>query len=246
MISERTLELINADIDGELDPAGQAELEAVLESSSEARATKAELLKLTSLMDSLPAQHPPAGLESQIVNKIKLPSKKASFFNSGWFATFQPATAGMAFAAGLLLAVGVYEMSSDRSVSDQTASMVGTMIAGHSDSPGFLKNDMILQGDGFSGTISLRENAGVYMLNFDLDSKTGTEVEVGLDETGYAFGGFAEIQGSADQVVESVSMSGGTLRVVNRGHQQFAVFLRDNRAGKPAQAGTISIDFDQL
>ena len=43
MISERILELINADVDGELRPEDQSELDAALESSAEARAMKSEL-----------------------------------------------------------------------------------------------------------------------------------------------------------------------------------------------------------
>ena len=67
MISERTLELINAGIDGELSAEDQQELDAVLESSAEARSMKAELLKLANLMGSLPAQQPPSGLHDQIL-----------------------------------------------------------------------------------------------------------------------------------------------------------------------------------
>ena len=44
MINERTLELINAAIDGELGPGEQAELDAILESSAEARAMKIQVL----------------------------------------------------------------------------------------------------------------------------------------------------------------------------------------------------------
>ena len=243
MINERTLELINAAIDGELGPGEQAELDAILESYAEARAMNAELLKLTNLMEGLPAQQPPVELASQVLQQIKLPAKKASFFGSGWLPSIQPAAVGAAFAAGLVVTVAFYEISSDRPVSDDAASMGGTMIAGQQEPPGFLKNDMVLNGEGFSGTISLRENSGIYVLNFDLNSETGTEVEVGLDDTGYAFGGFAEVQGNADKVVESVSMSGGTLRVVNQGHQQFAVFLREGGVSSPAPDGSISIDF---
>lgn len=246
MITERTMQLINADIDGELSQAEQLELESILESSAEARAMKAELLKLNNLMSKLPAQQPPPDLKDRILQTSKLPVQKPTFSISGWFASFQPATAGLAFAAGLLLTVGFYELSSDRLVSGDAVSMVGTMVAGQGSGPALLKDDMILKGDGFSGSISLRESAGVYVLNFDLDSESKTEVEVGLDDTGFSFGGFAEVKGDAKTVFDSVTMSGGALRVVNQGHQQFAVFLRKDGAGKPAQAESITIDFSSI
>lgn len=243
MISERILELINADIDGELRPEDQSELDAALESSAEARAAKSELQKLSNLMDNLPPQQPPKGLGSRILGNIELPIPKTSFSLSSLFSSFQPATAGVAFAAGLLLTVGYYELSSERMVPGDSASMAGTMIAGKGSGPEFLKNDMHLRGDGFSGTISLRETSGIYVLNFDLESELGTEVKVGLDKTGFAFGGFAEIQSDENRVFESVMMSGGALRVLNQGHQQFAVFLREDEAGKPVQPESIFIDF---
>lgn len=243
MISERILELINADIDGELRPEDQSELDAALESSAEARAVKSELQKLSNLMDNLPPEQPPRGLGSQIARNIELPESGSSFSLSSLFSSFQPATAGVAFAAGLLLAAGFYEFSSVRVVPGDSASMVGTMIAGKGSAPEFLKNDMQLKGDGFSGTISLRETSGIYILNFDLESEINTEVKVGLDKTGFAFGGFAEIQGDENKVLESVMISGGALRVLNQGHQQFAVFLREDEAGKPVQPESISIDF---
>jgi len=246
MITERTMQLINADIDGELSQAGQSELESMLESSAEARAMRAELLKLNNLMSSLPAQQPPPDLNQRIMQTIKLSRQKSPFAISQWFASFQPATASLAFAAGLLFTVGFYELSSDRLDSGDAASMVGTMVAGQGSVPVLLKNDMILKGEGFSGSISLRESAGVYVLNFDLDSENQTEVEVGLDHTGFSFGGFAEVRGDAKTVFDSVTMSGGALRVVNQGHQQFAVFLRKDGAGKPAQAESITIDFSSI
>ena len=93
MITERTMQLINADIDGELSQAGQSELESMLESSAEARAMRAELLKLNNLMSSLPAQQPPPDLNQRIMQTIKLSRQKSPFAISQWFASFQPATA---------------------------------------------------------------------------------------------------------------------------------------------------------
>jgi hypothetical protein len=243
MISKHILELINAEIDGELRREDQSELDAALESSAEARAAKSELQKLSNLLDGLPPQQPPKGLGGRIQKGIELPVQKSSFSLGSWFPSFQPVTAGVAFAAGLLLTAGFYELSPERAVPGDSASMVGTMIAGEGKDAGVLKNDMRLQGDGFSGMISLRENSGIYVLNFDLESEMSTEVNVGLDSTGFAFGGFAEIHSNENRVLESVMMSGGALRVVNQGHQQFAVFLREDGAGTRARPESIAIDF---
>ena len=243
MLEERTLHLINADIDGELTADEREDLDVILESSSEARAMRAELLRLSNLLDSQPEQLPPPDLLKQILNKLAPPPRASNFSRSGLFASFQPATAGLAFAAGLLLTVGFYELSPNGPSASETASMVGTMVANQSGSQDLLKHDVILKGDGFSGAVSLRSNDGVYILNFDLDSRDLMEIEVGLDRTGLSFGGFAETRSDADKVLNTVTMSGGTLRVVNQGRQQFAVFLRVNSPEPAIDAGLITIDF---
>jgi len=245
MLEERTLYLINADIDGELTADERADLDVILESSNEARAMRAELLRLSNLLESLPEQLPPPELSKQIFNKLAPQQRASNFSLSGLFASFQPATAGLAFAAGLLITVGFYELSPNGQSLSETASMVGTMVASQPGSPDLLKNDVLLKGDGFTGTVSLRSTDGVYVLNFDLDSENMTEIEVGLDKTGLSFGGFAETRSDADKVFETVTMSGGTLRVVNQGRQQFAVFLRVISHEQAIDAGLITIDFSR-
>jgi hypothetical protein len=246
MLEQRTIHLINADIDGELEADEREDLEAILESSADARAMRAELLRLSNLLDNAPEQSPPTDLLHKILNQITPPPRGGAVFSlSKLFASFQPATAGLAFAAGLLLTVGFYELSPNHQSTGDTASMVGTMVASQPGGPEFLKNDMSINGDGFSGTLSLRENEGIYVLNFDLESEDRTEIEVGLDGTGFSFGGFAETRGDADKVFDSVAISGGTLHVVNQGKQQFAVFLRKSSAEQAVDAESITIDFSR-
>jgi len=242
MLEENTINLINADIDGELTADERADLDLILESSSEARAMRVELLRLSNLLDSLPEQCPPQNLSKQIINKLAPPPRASNFSLSDLFASFQPASAGLAFAAGLLLTIGFYELSPGGQSSADTASMVGTMVANQPGSQNVVKNDIFLKGNGFSGTVSLRENEGIYILNFDLDSEEQTEIEVGLEQTGLSFGGFAETGSDADKVFDTVTMSGGALRVVNQGRQQFAVFLRVNSPEQAIDSGSITID----
>ena len=242
MLQERTIHLINAELDGELAAEEQAELEALLKSSAEARAMKAELQRLSKLIDMVPQVSPPPGLSERIIRHLK-PPRRATWSLREFFSSFQPAPIGLAFAAGLLLTVAFYEMSPRGDSTADTARMVGTMVAGEPDAANLLNEDIHLRGDGFTGTISMQEASGLYVLNFDLDSQGETWVEVGLDQTGLAFGGFAEIQGDPDRIFDAVAISGGTLRVANQGRQQFAVFLRVTSPDGAVQPGEISIDF---
>jgi len=243
MLDERTLDLINADIDGELSTAEQQQLDSILESSSEARAMRAELLKLSNLLDNVPDQSPPPGLKGQIIDRAFPTPKVAGFSLSNFFASFQPLTAGAAFAAGLLLTVGFYELSPEQAAGADSASMVGTMVAGQTGQMNLLENNLQFSTDGFSGTVSLSQSNGLYVLNFDLDSVKRQAIQVGLDHTGLVFGGFAETPGQADTVVDSVLISGGTMRVVSQGKQNFTVFLRETGPGAAVAAELITIDF---
>ena len=66
---------------------------------------RAELLRLSNLLDNQPEQSPPPGLTNQILNKLAPPPIASNFSLSGLFASFQPATAGLAFAACLVGAI---------------------------------------------------------------------------------------------------------------------------------------------
>ena len=243
MLEQQTLNLINADIDGELSPAEQQQLDDILESSSEARAMRTELLKLSNLLDGVPEQSPPSGLSENILNQLIPPRLSPKLALQKLLSSFQPATAGLAFAAGLLLTVGFYEMSPGRGTVTDSASMVGTMVSGQGSGMNLLESNLRFSSDGFSGTVSLSESNGLYVLNFDLESENPEEIVVGLERTGLSFGGFAETPGGSDTVVDKVTYSGGTVRVVSHGRQQFAVFLRESSPEKAVSAELITIDF---
>jgi len=231
MLEERIIQMINADLDGELGQAEKQELDAILESSAEARSMRAELLKLTNLLDSVPEVAPPLALSEQILNKLASTPDKSAFSLAGLFPSFQPATAGLAFAAGLLLTVGFYELAPRHGSSVDTAGMVGTMVAGQQDQRAIQRDSLSFDQAGVSGKVSLQQSGGFLVLSFDLDSEQTTEIEVLLAEAGLSFGGIAHAPRTGATTDESFEVSGGDLRVVNQGRQAFTVFLQDDAMG---------------
>jgi hypothetical protein len=228
MLNEHTIYLINAGIDGELSPAEMQELEALLESSAEARAMKAEFLRLSNLLDSQPDQQPPEGLAKLIVDQVKLPAAKPSSLVATWLSYIQhPAATGLAFAAGLLMAVAFYQVAPQHVVNTDTANMVGTMIASPQGTPATAGDSLLLEAAGLSGSISLRNESDFYVLNFDLNSQEPFEIEVAFAEAGLDFSGLARTVGGGESTdSRSFDISGGTLRVVNQGSHQFVLFLQ--------------------
>jgi hypothetical protein len=245
MLEQRVLNLINAEIDGELAPMERAELESALRSSAEARAMQAELRKLASAMEAMPEQEPPADLMRRILGQIKLPPRRSTavsrFSIAGMLASFRPAQAGLAFAAGLLLTVSVYEATSRSGEKVDLSQVVGTMVANPAGTATQQTDNLSIWAPGLSGTVSLSALGEFMLLNFDLESAQETEILVGLAETGFGFGGIAHTSAAGVAVDESYEVSGGTLRVVNPGSHPFVVFLRRPGADAPG-AEAIAIE----
>lgn len=225
MLSERALHLINAEIDGALKPGEQAELESVLSSSAEARTMRAELRKLASMLDETPEQQPPEDLVRRIVEQLPAPGRRPAFSWSAVFASFRPVPTAAAFAAGLLAAVGFYELSVyDRPTAD-ISHMVGTIVAPRQDAEMLQRDLMELSAPGLSGTMSLDLRGDVFVVDVDVNSNQPIEIELGLAESGLAFAGLAHA-GRVTAGDEFYQVSGGTLRVISQGRQSFFVFLR--------------------
>ena len=245
MLNEHTIYLINAGIDGELSPAEKKELDALLDSSAEARAMKAEFQRLTNLLDSQPDLRPPEGLRKTIVDQVVLPSGNSTSLVQRWFSSFQPATAGLAFAAGLLMTVAYYEISPQQGSNSETANMVGTMIANPQDFPATAGDSLMLVAKGLAGSVTLRNEEDYYLLSFDLDSDDPFEIEVAFADAGLDFGGLAHTVIGGETTGKSFEISGGALRVVNQGSHQFVLFLRRSE-GPGSGAHEIGIEVNRL
>ncbi len=230
MLDERTLYLINAALDGELEPDEAAELVVLLESSAEARAAQAEMQKMANLLDGLPQQNPPADLAERIIARLRLPASRPAFSLSRLFSALQPAQVGLAFSAGLLLTVGFYEVTAQHRSPGDVSDMVGTMLSDPAGRAAALRDSLSISEPGISGRVSLGGSGGILVLNFELDSANETEIVVSLSEPGLGFGGIARAAGGGAGVEESYEVSGGALRVLNRGQQSFSVFLLEQGA----------------
>lgn len=228
MLDQHIIELINADIDGELSPNELRELEVVFESSPEAVHYRVELLELNGALADLPDLDPPASLTHRILDQVQLPAKQNPVNLQGFFARYNPIAAGLAFAAGLLVTVGIYETGSRKLVLNDTVSMVGTMVAGNQAGvPGHGKH-LSLDLDDLSGTVSLSLNEAGQALEFDLDSNKTFEIELDIEDAGLMVIGFAQDDRGDGSLIETLEILGGTMRVVNQGRHHFVVFLRNS------------------
>ena len=249
MLDQRSIDLINAGIDGELGPEEQRELKAILESSPEAVTFRVELLELNNAFRNMPELNPPPALARNILDQVKLPARQTLFNLPGFLTGLNPVAGGLAFAAGLLLAVGFYETGSRKVTQQDTVNMVGTMVASDQVmSPG-QGDRLVLDLDGLSGAFSLNVSENGQVLEFDLDSSQVVEIELDFEKAGLVVSGFAQDDRGDGSYIDTLELLGGTMRVVNQGRHHFVVFLRQmpgsQNQGKDLRIG-ISRDGEQV
>ena len=241
MLDTKSIELINAAVDGELDVAGQNQLDELLESSSEARELHSELLRLSNFLDALPPQHPPSGLSDQILGQIRLPKQLSRFSPRYWLNPLRPLAMAAAFSAGLMLAVGFYELGPQHGSQHDVNQMMGAAISKSARSSTGIQERVELQETWLAGTVALKENRGLFLLEFDMDSEDPVEISFMLAEAGMRFAGIAQEAAGPNSVNETIHVSGGTVQVENQGKQSFVVYIRKTDDWVDGQ--TLDIEF---
>lgn len=216
-LDERIAELIQADTDGELAAVDRAELTAALENSAQARELHDDLTRVAKLMADVPDIDPPWGLRRRILDSIKLPARPGL---SGWQ---RPASYGLAVAAGVLVAIGVAQMSTPQG-SEDMSNLVGTMVSQGHDLARPATGELAIDLAGVQGQVRMKSLNLAWALEFDLESEDAVEVAIDLDGSGLSFGGYADQDENAG--VGNMEVSAGKVRMTNQGSHQFVLFLR--------------------
>lgn len=239
MIDDRTIELIHAGLDGELDTAGEAELRKTLEESEEARHHHSELSRLSVFLDKIPDWEMPQDLHARITADISLPARTSikSILTFGQLPGL--VRYGFAAAAGLVLAVAIYEQRDVLQDPSEFSSMVGTMTSGGPD--GYQKelDTFSFEKDGISGDVSLQRRNGSVVLELELDADEPLEFDIDFSGNGLEFEAFAQL----DTELVSVQYAEGVLRGrANGRRQRFVVLL--HHAGTDEAGGRSRIDLE--
>lgn len=244
MLDERARELINGAADGELTAEEQRKLEAILAESPEAAAFSAELARLVRQLEALPPLEPPEQLTQRILRRVELPARGSRFAWQSVWPQARPVGFGLAFAAGLLAAVAVYELVPAPSSQLDWSTLVGTLARDKPGDDGGRIDSLAIDVAAVRGTVllSTARNAGNLMiLRFDLESPGPLEVDVGLAGSGLAVSGFVQSGGGPGMGLETLAASADAVRVVNAGGQRFALFLKP-RPNWSGQAEDIRIE----
>jgi hypothetical protein len=225
-IDQKIVDLINAEIDGQIDASDRRELEAVLATNIEARKFHAEMSLLCTTMDSVESLEPPPHLKHRIMESArpKPPKARDAGFLNGLFAA--PAMRfAAAFAAGVVLTLSF--VSSDdisKTAFDDVAGLVGTM-TDSGDLPLNKSNISISRSD-VAGTVAYHRSGQLLVIDFDLVSDRPIDIVAGFADRKIWFNGFAQLESRGTTVAAEPGRV--TMRV--DGKRRCALYLND--AGK--------------
>lgn len=225
-IEQKYIDLINADIDGEISEHDQAELQAFLGDSAEGRALHDELSSLANTLEGMAEQEPPPHLRHVIMNA--LPPQRPAAQKPGFFQVLFATPAlkyAATFAAGVFLTLSIVDSSqvANRAFDDVTG-LVGT-VANPVDAS--LAGSISVDETDVAGTVSLRSAGSLLILDFDLVSDDHIEIEANYTDPSIWFNGFAQLE--SDDT--TVSAGPRHVRLGMAGKRRYAVYLH-NQGGR--------------
>jgi hypothetical protein len=191
VIDEKYIELIQADVDGELPDVRRAELAAYLLANPEARALRDELKQLCTVLDEIPQEDPPPGLRDSILAASRIPEAVPARRGrhtpaSAWSMGFRYAAV---FAGGLLAGAIAIEAGLDRQAGLDPSDAAGTMIAGDPATRSTPVDSAQVALEQIHGSVQLFRSAAIRVLQFDLSASQPIEVAVAYDGREARFSG---------------------------------------------------------
>ncbi len=241
MSGKKHIELIQAELDNELTGEQKAELDTLLDASADARAERNDYRDLGSLMAQVPPRQPPESLGRNILAQIELPERQRTA-SLPWA---MPAAArmAMAFAAGIVVTIGLLQLAPVDIGPTDTRSLVGAVVNDQAPLPDELPRDRIEVGlDSLHGSVELHRNNNVLMLEFEFEAKGPVDLVLDFAGQGLQFEGFA----NQSVTPPGLQVSADSIGITASGDQSFVVFLAytdDKNTGFEAR---ITLEFDLM
>jgi len=223
-IDEKYRELINADIDGEIQPDEKAELDAFLAESEAGRALQEELRELCATLDVEILLDPPQHLRHVVMNSI--PTPKALAESPGFFRSLFAVPAmryAATFAAAVVVTVAIVDSGQiQQDAFNNVTGLVGTISDTSDLGPG-VATTVINKAD-VAGTVTLRLADPILIIDFDLSTKGPVDIVATYHDKSVWFNGFAQLESTGT----SVSADDGQIKVQIEGKRRYAVYLHNS------------------
>jgi hypothetical protein len=173
MIDEKYIELINAEIDGELAAEQRPELSRYLLEHPEARVLRDDLRRLCGALDDVAPVPPPADLGPAILGA--LPAHAPASRRAAWWAA--PALRyAAAFGGGLIVSAIAFQSGVDGRSGPDASELAGTMAGPQVAGPRGAAGRVEVNLQQVSGRVDLYRRAGGLVLEFDLAVRQPVEI----------------------------------------------------------------------
>jgi hypothetical protein len=215
MIEERYIELIQAEVDGELPEQHRADLSRYLLASPEARALRDELRQVCAVLGQVPAAEPPPDLSDSILGAARLPAATTPARAGG--ASFGRWRMAAAFAGGLLVSAIAFQMGQGRQAGLDVSEVAGTMASQDPVTRSGPVDTVEVSLDQARGKVSLFRSATMRVVQFDLAVQKPLEVVVRHDGQEARFSGLGQAVGVGNQryalVLEGAGLAGSRIEL---------------------------------
>lgn len=180
MPDDRTLELLNLEIDGELSASDRADLSRRLLNDPLARAARDDLRRTCDELDAMPVAEPPAGLRERVLAGLPLATNGGGQPSRRFLSSASTLRYAAAFVGGLLVSAIAFEAMRDQpGISiEETA---GTMANPPKLAKGMVADTVKIDLPEVRGKVSLFRSASTRVVEFDLAAKLPVEVAVTHD-----------------------------------------------------------------
>ena len=237
MNDKKHIELIQAELDGELNEGQKAEFDSLLDESAEARNTRKEFREFAGLLRQVPSREPPETLRQSILARIKLADRYRPA-PSSW-AVPVAARMAMAFAAGIVITIGLLRLAPVEIGPTDTRSLVGSMVRNQALPDGLPRDRLEVGLDTVQGSVELHRSNNLLMLEFEFDAKGPVNLTLDFAGQGLQFEGFAH----QSVTPPGLQVSTDSIGIAAGGDQSFVVFLAYTDENDTGFGASIALEF---
>ena len=242
-IDPKYVDLINAEIDGEISAEDRILLEEHVAQDPDARALRDELSDLCAKLDGVEFIPPPAHLRHVILNTVSPQIDSQTTSGRGHWRVMMGTLFGgsvpryaMSFAAGAVLTYTF--ISSDRisrQALDDVTDLVGTISQPEFTGEKSAEARILLTLNEIAGSVHLNSVGSIMILDFDLVARGPIEIVASFSDLDIWFNGFAQLESNGT----TITAEAGQVRVRMEGQRRYAVYLNNDSHS----AATISLRF---
>lgn len=242
MTGRDRLELLSAALDGELDEADRARLDALLESPGNASEVKAGLERVDALLRSAPVLDPPETLKSRIMEEAGRRRKvSAQPPGTSWWRQLFPG-AGIRYAvaasAGAVVAAVIIN-GEDQVIGPISATDVTGTLAPESEGPrSNIVDSYEFSRDGTESLIQLRLADDVPYLDINSDAAGRLDISVDLQGTGLEPNAITHIEGRS----RSIALADQKILLSAEGRQRTSIMLRNSDGAQRTDGSSIALE----